>query len=143
MKRGVAAAIALALALIACSRETPSRTAAARLAELNNPASSSDGARVYITNCSSCHQLDGRGVPGAFPALAGDPVVTGDPGRVISIVKFGRRRSAQSGAFGGVMPAWNGLLSDGDIAAVVTYIRFAWHNRANPVTRAQVEAASP
>jgi len=38
------------------------------------------------------------------------------------------------------MPAWNGLLSDGEIADVVTYIRFAWRNGASPVSQAQVRA---
>jgi mono/diheme cytochrome c family protein len=139
-----AAAIALVCALTACSRADSSRTPESRAAELNNPASSSDGARIYVANCSSCHQLDGRGLPGAFPALAADSVVTGDPRAVIAIVKFGLRAGirANSGGYNGEMPAWRGLLSDGDIAAVVTYIRFAWHNRSTPVSLGQVEAVS-
>ncbi len=38
------------------------------------------------------------------------------------------------------MPAWDGSLSDADIADVVTYIRFAWRNGAAPVSEAQVRA---
>ncbi|MBV8371930.1 MAG: cytochrome c, partial [Candidatus Eremiobacteraeota bacterium] len=45
-------------------------------------------------------------------------------------------------SFNGEMPAWRGLLSDDDIAAVVTYIRFAWHNHAAPVSAADVDAVS-
>ena len=41
-------------------------------------ASASDGGKVYTTNCSSCHQAQGQGIPGTFPPLAGNPVVTGD-----------------------------------------------------------------
>ncbi len=33
---------------------------------------------LYNDNCSACHQTTGKGVKGAFPALAGDPVVQGD-----------------------------------------------------------------
>ena len=118
-------AVALcALALGACAK--PQASAPDR-----NPASANDGARVYITNCSSCHQLDGNGIPGAFPALASNPVVTGDPARTIAIVKFGTPK----------MPGWGGVISDDDIAAVVTYIRTAWHNRASPVSPADVSEA--
>ncbi len=114
--------------------------AAASHAAVDNPGSSSDGGRIYITNCSSCHQLDGRGIPGAFPALAGNRAVTGDPRRPIVAVKFGLRGPRPASGVGGEMPAWNGLLSDAEIADVVTYIRFAWRNGGPPVSEAQVRA---
>ncbi len=141
MKRAGIATIALVCLLSACSREAPVQSASSTAAQLNDPASSSDGARIYITNCSSCHQLDGRGVAGAFPALAANPAVTGDPGAVITAVKYGLRTRTRSNrnAFA-VMPAWQGLLSDEDIAAVVTYVRFAWHNHASAVTTGQVQS---
>lgn len=40
------------------------------------------------------------------------------------------------------MPAWKGVISNSDIAAVITYIRSAWGNKAGPVTAAQV-ASNP
>jgi alcohol dehydrogenase (quinone), cytochrome c subunit len=133
-----AVVVVAACALVACShgvRAAPSR------ADLDNPGSSSDGGRLYVTNCSSCHQLDGKGVPGAFPALAGNPVVTGNPRRVIAAVKFGVRSAVRApDGLGGAMPAWEGRLSDGDIADVVTYVRFAWHNGAAPVSGAEVRS---
>lgn len=123
-----------------CSRaKTP---AAAARAAADNPASSSDGGRIYVTNCASCHELDGRGVPGAFPPLAGNPAVTGDPRVPIAAVKFGLIAPISAARAGGEMPAWDGILSDTDIADVVTYIRFAWHNGASPVSEAQVRAAT-
>jgi mono/diheme cytochrome c family protein len=131
--------------LAACSKHGSLTTGGASAVQLNNPASSSDGGRIYITNCSSCHQLDGRGVPGAFPALAANPAVTGDPRAVIAAVKYGLREKPgrNRGTLGTVMPPWQGRLSDGDIAAVVTYIRFAWHNDAPPVTLGGVRAVRP
>lgn len=105
-----------------------------------SPASANDGARVYFTNCSDCHQADGRGLAGAFPPLAGNPVVTGDPGRLVRIVKDGLRGPirVKGRSYGGEMPAWKGLLSPGEIAAVVTYIRAAWNNDAGPISEADV-----
>lgn len=134
-----ALATALALTLAACAKPATSNSSAAATAAgtagVKHPASANDGARVYITNCSSCHQIDGRGVSGAFPPLAGNPVVTGDSKRVIAIVKFGSRgrERVEGRDYDGVMPAWNGLISDADIADVVTYIRSAWNNAAPPV----------
>ncbi len=53
------------------------------------PAASGNGAKVFAANCSSCHGATGQGVPGTFPPLANNPVVTGDPGKVIGIVLGG------------------------------------------------------
>jgi mono/diheme cytochrome c family protein len=48
------------------------------------------GERVYAANCASCHGASGAGVPGAFPPLAGDPVVTAqDPAEQVRIVLKG------------------------------------------------------
>jgi mono/diheme cytochrome c family protein len=135
----------LALCVVACAKTTSTSSgasAAASAAIAHNPASASDGAVVYITNCSSCHQADGEGVPGAFPPLAGNPTVTGNPVAVIAIVKhgIGGKIAVNGTAYSGIMPPWAGLISDEDIAAVVTYIRSSWHNRASPVSLADVRA---
>jgi len=145
-----AAAIAALLALLpACAPREPKAAAAAQAVERAaiariEPASANDGGRVYVKNCSSCHQIDGRGVPGAFPPLAGNPLVVGDPLRTIAIVKFGvsGKMHVENGYFDGTMPAWGQLISDDDIAAVVSYIRAAWHNDAKPVTLGEVATAS-
>jgi mono/diheme cytochrome c family protein len=107
-------------------------------------AAAPNGAAVFNQNCASCHQATGKGLPGAFPPLAGNPVVTGDPVKVISTVMHGMNGPMVMGAahFNGAMPAWGDKLSPADIAAVVTYIRSSWGNHASPVTEAQVKAAS-
>lgn len=81
-------------------------------------------------------------MPGAFPPLAGNPIVTGNPVAVIAIVKHGMggKVVVNGTAYSGIMPPWGGLISDDDIAAVVTYIRSSWHNRAPPVSLADVRA---
>lgn len=107
------------------------------------PAANAAGAKVYNVNCSSCHQTNGQGSPGAFPPLAGNPVVTGDPAKVVHIVKFGLTGavSVNGKSFNGTMPPWGTSLSNDQIAAAITYIRSSWGNSASAVTAADVAAA--
>lgn len=83
------------------------------------------GERVYTASCAACHQTDGRGVPGVFPALAGSKVVKGPVEQHLAIVFHGRPGTS--------MVAFGAQLSDLDLAAVVTYERLAWGNGAGPV----------
>lgn len=105
-----------------------------------NGASANDGGKVYQTNCSSCHQANGQGVAGTFPPLAKNAVVTGDATKVIHIVKYGLNGKIQVAGttYNGMMPAWGQQLSNGDIAAVITYIRSSWGNTGSAVTESQV-----
>ena len=91
------------------------------------------GEKVYAANCVACHQASGKGVPGAFPALDGDPVVNGPRAAQINILLNGKN----------AMPAWKAVLSDTDIAAVITYTRNSWSNKVaeNLVQPAEVLAA--
>jgi mono/diheme cytochrome c family protein len=147
--RSLLLTLALLAAITACAKQrssqTLSQTASAHASILRaNPASANDGGRVYVTNCSSCHQLNGQGLPGEFPPLDRNPVVTGDASTVIIIVKLGMsgKRYINGVEYDGTMPAWGQLLSDQDIAAVVSYIRTTWHNFAAPVSVADVQAAT-
>jgi mono/diheme cytochrome c family protein len=101
-----------------------------------------NGATVYSTNCSSCHQATGKGQTGVFPPLAGNAVVTGPADKVIHIVKNGLsgKISVNGATYNGQMPAWKGTLSNADIAHVISYIRSSWGNHASAVTESQVAA---
>jgi len=90
----------------------------------------SDGKTLFAKNCAACHQADGRGIPGAFPALAASPVVTGAPVDAAEVLLKGR----------GGMPAFSGSLDDLEIAQVLTYARSSWGNKAGAVSGAEVEA---
>ena len=79
------------------------------------------GEKVYAASCSSCHQANGMGLPGAFPALNGSKVATGPVAEHIKVVLNGRPGTA--------MVAFGKQLSDADIAAVLTYERNAWDNK--------------
>jgi len=93
------------------------------------------GEKVYAANCVACHQANGMGVPNAFPALAGSKVVNGPKGDQIAIVLNGKQGTA--------MQAFGKTLSDTDLAAVITYTRNAWTNKAaeNLVQPAEVKSA--
>ena len=95
------------------------------------------GEKVYVANCAVCHQANGKGVPGAFPALDGDPVVNGPRAAQIHVVLEGKVTGTMQ------MPAWKAVLSDTEIAAVITYTRNTWSNKAqeNIVQPAEVLAA--
>lgn len=90
------------------------------------------GASIYSARCAACHKANGGGVQdGMFPALAGNALVTAvDPKDVLATIAYGRN----------MMPSWKGQLSAADIAAVATYIRSAWGNKARPVNEVDVAA---
>ena len=73
------------------------------------------GETVYQANCSACHGPTGAGIPGAFPAMTGSPIILGDAAEHINIVVNGKAGTAMS--------AFKAQLNDVDIAAVITYER--------------------
>jgi cytochrome c oxidase subunit 2 len=100
------------------------------------------GQEVYEKVCQVCHQPQGQGVPGAFPALAGSRIVNGPfidmHGR---LVKDGHLDRVLNGKPGTAMQAFKTTLNDVEIAAVVTYERNAFGNRmGDAVQPAQVAA---
>ncbi|MCP4386979.1 MAG: c-type cytochrome, partial [Gammaproteobacteria bacterium] len=78
------------------------------------------GETVYQANCAACHGPTGAGIPGAFPAMTGSAIATGDAAGHINIVVNGKSGTA--------MAAFKGQLNDVDIAAVITYERNALGN---------------
>ncbi|GAB4350973.1 MAG: cytochrome c oxidase subunit II [Gammaproteobacteria bacterium] len=84
------------------------------------------GKGLYNTNCGSCHQVNGEGLPPAFPPLKGSQIATGPLADHISIVLNGKPGTA--------MPAW-AQLNDLEIAAIVTYERNAWGNDTGDVVQ--------
>jgi cytochrome c oxidase subunit 2 len=79
------------------------------------------GEKVYAANCAVCHKPDGKGA-GPIKGLDGSPKVL-DADKVVQI------RIVLDGQNNGAMPPWKGVLSDTDIAAVVTYTKNTWGNR--------------
>lgn len=102
-----------------------------------------DGKAIFVLNCAACHQATGEG-GGPYPPLAGNPDVNQvDSAGLIQTVLNGRTGpiTVHGTQYGGNMPSWRGQLSDAQIAAVLTYVRTAWHNSAPAVSEDQVAGA--
>ena len=99
-----------------------------------------DGAEIYMTRCMSCHQMNGRGVPGVFPPLDETDWVNGEKGRLIRVVLDGLMGEIKVGdeTYSGAMPPWRSFLDDEQMAALLTYLRSAWSNDASEVTPGEV-----
>ncbi len=113
-----------------------------QVAVARNPVASSGG-QIFAAKCAACHQASGQGT-GAYPPLAGNPdVVAADPKGMIATIVNGRSGPlvVAGTTYNGKMPTWKGQLSNADIAAVATYVRSAWANKASGVTEQQVAAA--
>lgn len=114
----------------------PASTGDRRTAIVVDPNAAIDGATVYSGNCAACHQSNGAGLPGVFPPLAGSEwVLAADSSIPVQILLHGLSGPLQVGgtSYSGVMPAF-GQLQDGELAAVLSYLRASWGNNASPVT---------
>lgn len=86
------------------------------------------GERTYIAYCAACHQPNGAGLPGIFPALKGSAMVLEDKSSHIDIVLNGKAGTS--------MQAYAKQLSLKEIAAVITYERNAWGNNTSELVQA-------
>jgi mono/diheme cytochrome c family protein len=100
------------------------------------------GKTIYAARCAQCHGDDGRGKGDAYPGLDGNASVTEPTGiNAIRIVLSGGFAPATAGNPRPYsMPPFSQTLSDDDAAAVVTYIRQAWSNKAPAVSPGDVRA---
>ncbi|MYN46686.1 c-type cytochrome [Pseudoduganella sp. FT93W] len=89
-----------------------------------------DGKALFLKNCAACHQPTGKGIPGAFPALAGNKFVQGKSTEVATVLLKGR----------GGMPDFSESLSDQDISTILSFVRSSWGNQAAPLSEAEVMA---
>jgi mono/diheme cytochrome c family protein len=116
-----------------------------------NAANPKSGAEVLIargevlyTTCAACHQLNGLGgaTPPAPPLAGSDWVNAPLPNRIIRIPLHGLSGTIKINdqEFTGSMAALGSALSNEDLAAILSYIRQAWGNKASPVTPEQVDA---
>ena len=100
-----------------------------------------DGKKIFISTCSACHQATGEGVEGTYPPLAGSEWIA-DEAKMLRILLQGLSGPVEVAGetYAGAMPGWGAALKDADIAAVATYVRSAWGNKAPAVTTAKVTA---
>ena len=95
------------------------------------------GTKLYVDNCSGCHQSSGRGITGVIPPLAGNPVViAAEPNNIIKVMIRGIQR--RDGYI--AMPAFASRLNDQEILEITNYVRSSWGNGANTnATKSLVE----
>lgn len=100
-----------------------------------------DGGEIFQGKCAACHQANGAGLPGVFPPLAGSEWVLGNAERLAHIPLHGiqGKLTVKGTAYNGMMPVFGELLTDAEIAAVLTYIRSQWGNKASEVTEETVK----
>jgi mono/diheme cytochrome c family protein len=102
------------------------------------------GHEIYFRegHCTTCHQPDGKGSEPAFPPLTGSGWVTGDPDRLIKLTLHGLMGPFEMNGkkYDGQVPMtpFGGMLDDQEIAAVLTYVRNSFGNKAAAVQPAQV-----
>jgi mono/diheme cytochrome c family protein len=99
------------------------------------------GATIYKDQCMACHKEDGGGVPRVYPALAGNQSVTRDvainPIRMVLHGGYPPSTEGNPRPYG--MPPFSSFLSDEEVAAVVSYIRNEWGNKASVISPLEVE----
>ena len=87
-----------------------------------------EGEKVYMARCAACHQANGEGLPGVFPAIKDAPMALNDDASAhIDIVVNGKAGTA--------MQAFGDQLTLLELAAVITYERNAWGNNTGDVVQ--------
>ena len=99
----------------------------------------SSGKGLYDRTCSACHQLEGQGIPNAFPPLAKSDYLNANPDRAVNAVLHGLSGeiSVNGKKFNNVMTSQN--LTDDQVADVLTYVYNSWGNNKTVVTPAKVK----
>jgi len=97
------------------------------------------GETTFKAACMACHQADGKGLPGAFPPLAGSDYLLKDKARAVATVVHGRTGpiTVNGQKFDSVMPPMS-QLSDEDIANVLTFVSNNWGNKGFRVAAVEV-----
>jgi len=97
------------------------------------------GKQIYMKTCFACHQVEGQGIPNAFPPLAKSDYMNADVNRAIEIVLKGKTGeiTVNGKKYNSVMTRQ--AISNDEIADVLTYIYNSWGNNKTNVTKSQVD----
>ena len=123
-------------AMVVYLKDLPPKDPETVHSDVDKPHQFSDGEKVYSRHCAECHGEQGQGAQGAYAPLAGNrAVLLTNPANLVQAILNGGYPPATQGnprPYG--MPPFRQTLNDAEIAAVLTYIRLAWGNAAQPVT---------
>ncbi len=100
----------------------------------------SAGKNLYDRTCAACHQLEGQGIPNAFPPLAKSDFLNANADRAVNAVLHGLSGeiTVNGKKFNNVMTSQN--LTDDQVADVLTYVYSSWGNNKTVITPAKVKA---
>ncbi len=99
-----------------------------------------EGEQLYLDHCLTCHQASGGGVPYLQPPLAGSDLVNGNAAALISFVLT--PPNEPGGEYENVMPPFD-LLSDQELASVLSYTRASFGNNASAISVQTVTSFRP
>ena len=144
-------ALAMAQVLRAPARDAPNASMAKPPGAQATPptsgvvARSTAGSKLYEKHCANCHGLDGRGIDGAYPRLAGSATVNAQPPhnllQVTLLGGFGPATSKHPRPFG--MPPFQLQLSNQELSELLTHVRTAWGNTGLPVSEFDINKLRP
>lgn len=98
------------------------------------------GRQIYMARCITCHQADGRGVPGICPPLETSPRLKGSPEEFVRVMLRGMKgKIVRNGTtYNSIMPSWRFDLNDAQIAAVVNDLLVRWKPGSPEITEETV-----
>ena len=99
-----------------------------------------DGQALFAPHGAARHQATGKGLPGVFPPLDGSEWVQGDPRVLANILLHGVNGdiTVAGASYNGAMPPFH-QLADAELAALASFIRSNWSNKADAVQPALFE----
>ena len=100
----------------------------------------SKGEALFQANCAACHQANGQGLPGAFPPLAGSDYIAQNPKVLMEVTLQGKqgKMTVNGKEYNNIMPSMS-YLSDGDLAAITTYVLNSWGNPGGKITTKEIK----
>mgnify|MGYP003674487659 CR=1 FL=1 len=112
------------------------------IAELRKEVLVERGKQVYMNLCFACHQLDGNGLPAVFPPLAKSDYMLADRDRAIRTVLKGLAGpvTVNGKTYNSAMPPQEAVLTDRQVADVLTYTFNSWGNEGDVFTTDEVKA---
>ncbi len=104
-------------------------------AEKGNP-----GESVYRQYCAACHQINGTGVPRMYPPLTPNEYIASKEKVILIVLKGMKGKIEVNGeTYNNYMASLN-MLTDAEIASVISYVRSAFGNKLDPVSEEEVAA---
>jgi len=137
--------LCISLFMVGCQSSTPKQTQVTSQEQQVVEAATPDnelGEQAYKKHCAACHQRNGQGVPGMYPPLANNALVSSDKARFITIVLHGLSGEIEVNGqtYNGNMAGYSNL-SDEELAVLLSYIRSEkFGNTAEAVTVDEIKA---